>query len=111
MRFVDSYDQCSTHFLLYNNSKIAIKLLNSFPNWKIVVGSLVARTRILDYLNRRIEYWSYFMGANLGVKIRVIQPKRPQHAQELQEKYAAIADIKEGAFTILVDLGMVDVTN
>jgi len=50
------------------------------------------------------------MGANLGVKIRVIQPKRPQHAQELQEKYA-IADIKEGAFTILVDLGMVDVTN
>jgi len=70
MRFVDSYEQCSTQFLLCNDSKISIKLLNSFPNWKIVVGSLVARTRILDFLNPRIEYWSYFMGANLGVEIR-----------------------------------------
>lgn len=36
------------------------------------------------------------------------QPKSPAEEKKLQEKYASIEDLGERAYTILVDLGMIE---
>ena len=85
------FAKASSHSRLFSSSSVVVS----------TVSSAVARNPVTNAFRNDADYYA---------KARK-QPKNPQEEARLQAKYAAIESLEERAFTILVDLGMVQINN